>query len=166
LPWLLSLMVVGCGPRVTGGDHSDATSSSDPGDEANDDACGEGSCPAELFCGEEQRICEGGLAIRPCIDGHCGPSPRACVVVYQEEDTCAEVCGRVGFTCVENGCEGATAFGFPGPPERGDLVSALCGSGAESVIEMVVPISGSCEDELDYSAGFAVFQCCCDSPDD
>lgn len=155
------MVFMSCGPRVqdedSAGEHADEQ-------DAADDACGDGSCPPELLCGEEQRNCRGVLGIGDCIDGKCGPRLFECVGASSEEQTCAEVCGMLDMACVENGCDGATAFGYPGPQH--EAVHA-CGSASPSFREWVTEIPGPCDQPLSFTGddSFSIYKCCCDDPD-
>jgi hypothetical protein len=158
--WLL-LLAFACGPRV----HDDHDEQAAGQDMAGAD-CDDPSCPSELLCGEDQRNCAGGLGMGECIDGKCGPVPMPCVGEESSEDTCADACARrgEGVVCVENGCEGATAFGYPGPAH---LAIAYCGESNSTVLDAVVPIEIACDAPLPFTGegSFELYQCCCDHPD-
>ena len=166
-PWSVALGLVvlaeagACGPRVPDDDSSGGVPNEQ---DAGDGACEESSCSSAQACGEEQRNCSGALGIGECIDGKCGPKLFACVVASTADHTCAEVCGARELTCVENGCDGATAFGYPGPQHE---AVQLCGSSALGDREAVTDIPGPCDQELVFSGegSFSLYQCCCDDPD-
>lgn len=65
---------------------------------------------------------------------------------------------------MENGCEGATAFGYPGPAH---LAIAYCGESNSTVLDAVVPIELACDAPLPFTGegSFELYECCCDHPD-
>jgi hypothetical protein len=158
--WLM-LLTFACGPRI----EEDSGGVGDPLDENENDCDGAGCSPSPL-CGEDQRNCYGSLGMGECIDGKCSPVPMGCVGELSPENTCADVCAAEGqgVICVENGCEGATAFGFPGPAH---LVAPYCGQSNSTVRDAVVPIEMSCDAPLRFTGdgSFEIYQCCCDHPD-
>lgn len=89
-----------------------------------------------------------------------------CVGESSREDTCMEACARRGedVLCVENGCEGATAFGYPGVELH---AISVCGEATPEVLAAVVPLELRCDAPLVFrgEGSFAVYQCCCDHPD-
>jgi hypothetical protein len=157
--WLM-VLVFACGPRVEGDDENAGA----PEDEGHD--CVDANCSPGPLCGERQLSCAGGLGMGECIDGKCSPAPMKCVIESDPEDTCMEACARQGegVICVENGCEGATAFGYPGP---GHLAIDFCGQSNSTVQDAVVPIEMRCDSPLVFAGegSFEVYQCCCDHPD-
>jgi hypothetical protein len=155
---LLAVIAIACGPRVEDDQGGDAA-----GPEAVDDACGGSSCP--LQCGEDRHTCPNSLGIGACVDDECSPSPWDCVIESSPEKTCEEACESKGVICVENGCEGATAFGYPGPAT--DTVT-FCGDNDSQVRDAVVPIQVPCEAPLVFTGegSFELYQCCCDDPSD
>jgi hypothetical protein len=157
---LLMVLAVACGPQADddGGEEAAAGGVADVADEG----CEESSCP--ISCPD--RTCAGALGIGRCVDDECSPTPMECVIESRPEETCREVCEGVstGVVCVENGCEGATAFGYPGPAH---LAIGYCGESTPSVQAAVERIEGSCDTPLAFSGegSFSLYQCCCDHPD-
>ncbi len=156
----LALLMLACGPQATDDHAEDAAG---PGAAADD--CGDASCsPAP--CGERRLNCAGGLGMGECVDGKCAPVPMTCIIESDAEATCTEACARKGedVVCVENGCEGATAFGYPGVELQ---ALEVCGHAAPDVLEAVVPIQAPCDAPLVFrgEGSFAVYQCCCDHPE-
>jgi len=150
-------LALACGPRVENDDAEAADASPD----VVDGQCEDGSCP--LACGD--RPCAGALGMGWCIDDKCSPVPMECVVESRSENDCKTVCEGVadGFVCVENGCEGATAFGYPGPATQ---TIAFCGESTPEIQEAVVYIEGPCDAPLVFTGegSFELYQCCCDDP--
>lgn len=151
--------VVACGPQVD--DDDDDVAAADVADVA-EEGCDESSCP--IACPD--RTCAGALGIGRCIDDKCSATPMECVIESRPEETCSEVCEGVGMgvVCVENGCEGATAFGYPGI-ELAAL--SVCGESTPDVQAAVERIEGPCDTPLLFTGegSFALYQCCCDHPD-
>lgn len=152
---MIAVLLCGCGSTTTYDPAEDNGAVS--AQESATDACGERSCPENLLCGENKIFCEGGLGIRPCIDGQCGPSPRFCMAPFDDERTCGEMCGGAGFECVANGCEGATAFGYKAPAE---VVGDFCGTR-----QNMTPLMLACDDPVPFDE-YGAFQCCCDDPNE
>lgn len=152
---IVVFLLGGCSRTIV--EPSDADDSQEEGDEA---ACADGSCPEELYCGPDRVLCEGGLGIRPCIDGNCGPAPRLCVAERSRLDTCEQACGNSEMNCVAGGCEGSTAFGFKGPEWDG---GELCGIGGDSYRDQWQALEIGCGEPLPFGE-LSVFQCCCDDP--
>lgn len=154
---LLAFFTIACGPRIDDGGAEEADAAG-----AADVECEESSCP--ISCGD--RSCAGALGIGRCVDDKCSPRPMECVVESRTEKTCAEVCQSVGggVVCVENGCEGATAFGYPGPEH---LALGYCGDSTPSVRDAVTAIAGPCSAPLAFAGegSFELYQCCCDDPE-
>jgi hypothetical protein len=154
---LLTLLALACGPRV-----EDDEGAVEVGPDAPASGCEESSCP--ISCAD--RTCIGALGIGRCVDDKCSPTPMECVGESRPEETCTEVCegASMGVICVENGCEGATAFGYPGPEH---LAIGICGESTPEVREAVVHIEGSCDAPLVFTGdgSFELYQCCCDHPD-
>jgi hypothetical protein len=155
---LLALLAMACGPRPT--DDGD-----DPGEDAarrdaGDEGCEESSCP--ISCAD--RTCIGALGIGRCIDDECSPSPIECVTETSAQRSCTAVCASRNVVCVENGCEGATAFGYPGPVTH---TIGFCGESTPSIRDAVVPIEGPCDAPLAFAGegSFELYQCCCDDPE-
>jgi hypothetical protein len=160
---IASVLVAACGPQVASDDSADEDSAEVAG--GADDACGSGSCPDELFCGEFGNVCQGGFGIHPCTDGSCGPAPGSCYAAYQELRTCAEICGVTNAACVARACEGVTAFSYPGPPHLASGLVDVCGQNTEEVKSVVTEHTFDCNAELPWSDDVSLFQCCCDDPD-
>jgi hypothetical protein len=156
----LTLLVFACGPRPVDDRDDDAAGAAGPADD-----CEDAECSSDQSCGPDQRSCYGALGMGDCIAGKCSPVPMDCVVESEPEDSCAEVCAAVGegVICVENGCEGATAFGYPGP---GHLAVDFCGQSNSTVQDAVIPIEMPCNAPLVFTGegSFEVYQCCCDHP--
>jgi hypothetical protein len=156
----LTLLMFACGPRLD--DDDEDAGAPDGGGHDCDDA----SCSPGPLCGERQLNCAGGLGMGECIDGKCSPVPMGCVGELSPNDTCTEVCADEGrsVVCVENGCDGVTAFGYPGTELE---ALAVCGDSTPDVREAVVPIEMSCDAPLHFTGegSFALYQCCCDHPD-
>ncbi|MCX4240064.1 hypothetical protein [Paraliomyxa miuraensis] len=152
---LLCLVVTACGLRV-----EDEHGEDDVEPDVADQGCEEGSCP--IACGD--RTCIGSLGIGRCVDDKCSPTPIECVIESSPEGNCTEVCASRGFFCVENGCEGATAFGYPGTEIE---AISVCGESTPDVKAAVERIEGPCDAPLVFSGegSFALYQCCCDHPD-
>lgn len=155
--YLLVLVTAACGPHIEG-DHGEDPMQPD----VAAGGCDEGSCP--LSCGD--RSCAGALGIGRCIDDECSPTPMECVIESSPERTCKEVCEGVGagVVCAANGCEGATAFGYPGTEFE---ALSICGESTPEVRAAVEHIEGSCDTPLLFSGegSFSLYQCCCDHPD-
>jgi hypothetical protein len=153
---LLMLLAVTCGPQA----HDDRGEEA-AGPDAADDGCEESACP--IACGD--RTCSGALGIGRCVDDKCSPTPMDCVIESSPEETCTEVCVGKGVICVENGCEGATAFGYPGTEIE---ASGVCGESTPDVRAAVERIEGSCDAPLVFTGegSFKLYQCCCDDPSD
>lgn len=151
--WLM-LLASSCGPQVADDEDAGAAAGQDHGD----------AYPAEAPCGERQLSCAGGLG--ECIDGKCAPAPTKCVIESDREDTCMDACARHGdgVICAENGCDDATAFGYPGTEVE---AISVCGEGTPEVQDAVVPIEMPCDAPLRFTGegSFALYQCCCDHPD-
>jgi hypothetical protein len=154
-------LLLACGPQAADDHEEDAAG---PAGAADD--CDGASCSSASSCGERELNCAGGLGMGECIDGKCSPVPMTCVGELSPEDTCTEACGRrgEGVVCVENGCEGATAFGYPGVEPQ---ALTVCGESTPDVLEAVVPIAMPCDSPLVFRGedSFAIYQCCCDHPD-
>ena len=151
----LAFVETGCGP---GESDPDSSSTSDEQDANGEGGCAETSCPEELLCGPEQRVCPGGLRLAECIEDRCSPAPRACAGPEAGLGTCREVCESSGLVCADVACGGATIFTHPGP----DWVAGdLCGSNKEAALEQYSPVPGDCETPLTFD-GYAYAQCCCD----
>jgi hypothetical protein len=154
---LLTLLAVACGPRV-----EDDEGEVEVGPDAPASGCEESSCP--ISCAD--RTCIGALGIGRCVDEKCSPTPLECVIESRPEETCAEVCTGVGdgVVCVENGCEGATAFGYPWAEIESIMV---CGESTPDIRAGVTHIEGPCDAPLVFTGdgSFELYQCCCDHPD-
>jgi len=154
-------LLCACGPSVV----DDEIRDDGPAEEdVADQDCEDGPCASDLACGEEQRNCVGPFGIGKCVDGQCGPKPVDCVGEFSSESNCNESCSSRDLICVENGCDGATAFGLPGPEE---VAIGQCGVGSSSARDIVTDIHGPCDRELNFSGegSFSVYQCCCDNPE-
>lgn len=152
--FVLTSLIVACGPQA-----DDEPEEAAAGPDLAEDGCEESSCP--VACGD--RTCVRALGIGRCIDDKCSPTPLGCIIESTPENTCAEVCSSKGVVCVENGCEGATAFGYPGPAH---LTIAYCGESTPEIRDAVVPIEGPCDAPLAFTGegSFELYQCCCDDP--
>ena len=135
----------GCGPdRIP----DDSTSEPDADDPIQEDE--EGVVGDRWNCGELGLSCVGPLNIGECIDDQCQGRLWEC---RGWSSTCDEYCQLEGRTCDELGCEGATAYGWPGSQEEAD---ALCGFNDS---ETVIPLFVGCDEPL---AGMATtVRCCC-----
>jgi hypothetical protein len=159
IPCLFVLVTAACGPQVDD-DPGPGEEAADP--DVAEGACGDDSC--SRLCGEDQRACTKSLGIGGCIDDMCSPAPLDCVIESNPEDDCNAACASKGVVCAENGCDGATAFGYPGPAH---LAIGYCGESTPSVQATVERIEGPCDAPLAFrgEGSFELYQCCCDDPE-
>jgi hypothetical protein len=153
---LLAPLAVTCGPHVDDDQGKDVATP-----DAGGEGCQESSCP--ISCGD--RTCIRALGIGRCVDDKCSPTPMDCIIESSPEETCTEVCEGHGVICVENGCEGATAFGYPWAEMESIMV---CGESTPDVRAAVERIEGPCDAPLVFTGegSFKLYQCCCDDPSD
>lgn len=152
--------LLGCGPRVPDeGSEDDEMPAQDLGS-----ACADGTCPEEIVCGE--RVCLGAFGkLAECVDGRCAPQFSACLGEANDVATCAESCEAQGQECVAQGCDGATAVQYPGPPEYSESWFGYCGSSDPELQEVITRHDFSCDEPLPWSPDVSLIQCCCDDPE-
>jgi hypothetical protein len=116
--------------------------------------CETSDCGDPMNCGPDGLTCAGGLTIGECIAGHCGPEVIACVSGEAGFPTCDAVCADRDATCVPDGCEGATAYGWS------DEYWQFC-DGAMEPGRTALDIS--CGEAINFAAPESIWvACCCD----
>ncbi len=139
------LILVGCGAGpIDGETGSQAEIPKDVGDDQGD----------PWHCGELGLKCIGPLGIGECIDGQCGPRLGQQCWGPQFAPTCDDYCEAFDLSCASQACDGATVWGWTGPPDWADL---MC---SDNTKDTAISLTLGCDEPLEGS--LTVFRCCCE----
>ena len=144
------ICLAACGPGDLG-DPSDADPRLDLGAPKDGGVVGD-----PHNCGELGLDCTGPLGVGECVNDECGAQVGYQCWSPEFAPTCDAYCEAFEHSCVELGCEGATAYGWAG--NQWDADNACLSADVHTMI----PLTVTCDQPLEGL--ITTLSCCCDFP--